>query len=73
MNGLPEPIAIFEFADQAIRQNPHRVGKELNEPFAGLHSARRSTFRIIYQIDDDDRVVDIRAVKHRADAYRRRT
>jgi mRNA interferase RelE/StbE len=39
---------------------------------AGLHSARRGDYRVIYRIDDEDRRVDVLAIEHRAEVYRRR-
>jgi hypothetical protein len=30
--------------------SPNRVGKPLEEPFDGYHSARRGTYRIIYRL-----------------------
>jgi len=38
----------------------------------GLHSARRGTFRILYRIDDDGRIVTVVRVEHCADVYRSR-
>lgn len=32
--------------------------------------ARRDTYRIIYQIDEAKRVVEIHSIRHRRDAYR---
>jgi mRNA interferase RelE/StbE len=34
--------------------------------------ARRGTYRVLYEIDDEDRVVTVTAIEHRADAYRSR-
>jgi mRNA interferase RelE/StbE len=39
---------------------------------AGLHSARRGDFRVIYRIDEPHNRVDIVAIEHRSDAYRPR-
>lgn len=36
----------------------------------GKHSARRGDFRIVYEIDDDRRLVTVLAVDHRSDVYR---
>jgi len=56
------------------------VGKPLGEPFAGLRSARRGSYRVIYAIrEPDDRsrkdhggggTVEIYRGAHRKDAYR---
>jgi mRNA-degrading endonuclease RelE of RelBE toxin-antitoxin system len=37
-----------------------------------MHSARRGDFRVIYQIDDHERIVTIVAIDHRSDVYRSR-
>ncbi|WP_322762216.1 type II toxin-antitoxin system RelE/ParE family toxin [Frankia sp. Cr2] len=69
---LPESVAaaVLELALGPLRGDPRRVGKPLHEPFAGMWSARRATYRIIYSIDDDKHLVTIEVVKHRRDSYR---
>ncbi len=71
MNRLSAPVAtaILEHIIGPIADNPHRLGKPLNEPFAGLRSARRGEYRILYVINDDERAVTIVAVRHRRNAY----
>jgi mRNA interferase RelE/StbE len=72
---LPEKIgaAIYEFITTTLLENPHRVGKRLIlPPFEGTWSARRGTYRVLYEIDEDDLVVTVTAVEHRTDAYRSR-
>ncbi|GAA4015792.1 hypothetical protein GCM10022247_43430 [Allokutzneria multivorans] len=53
-----------------LRENPYRVGKPLREPFEGVWSARRATYRVLYRINEEERTVLIEAIKHRGDAYR---
>jgi len=36
----------------------------------GLWRIRVGEYRIIYSIDDDNRVVDVSVIRHRSDAYR---
>ncbi len=71
---LPEAVAIavLEFLTGPLIEEPHRVGTPLRRELVGLHSARRGTFRILYRIDDDGRVVTVVRVEHRADVYRSR-
>ena len=71
---LPEKVgtAVIEFVYATLAANPHRVGKPLTLSLAGLHSARRGDYRIVYTIGDDRRTVEIIAIEHRADVYRRR-
>ncbi|WP_197684152.1 type II toxin-antitoxin system RelE family toxin [Allokutzneria albata] len=52
------------------RENPYRVGKPLREPFEGLWSARRATYRVVYRIDEEQRTIMIETIRHRGDAYR---
>jgi mRNA interferase RelE/StbE len=72
---LPEKIAaaVYEFITTALLENPRRVGKRLPlPPFEGTWSARRGTYRVLYEIDDETLVVTVTAIEHRADAYRSR-
>ena len=72
---LPEKIAaaVYEFITTALLADPHRVGKRLLlPPFEGTWSARRGTYRVLYEIDKDERIVTVTAIEHRADAYRSR-
>lgn len=57
---------------QAIAADPRRVGKPLRFELEGLWSARRGPYRVLYRINEDERVVTVVAVGHRADVYRRR-
>lgn len=71
---LPEKVgtAVVEFCYGALAENPQRVGKELKLDLAGLHSARRGDFRVIYRIDERVRRMEVVAIEHRSDVYRRR-
>ena len=70
--GLPPSVAAaaWELISGALAADPWRVGKPLHEPYEGLHSARRGTYRIVYQIDEGKHAIEIRSIRHRADAYR---
>ena len=71
---LAEKIATaaVEFIYGSLTENPHRVGKPLKLGLAGLHSARRGDYRVIYRKDDDARIVTVIAIEHRSDIYRPR-
>jgi mRNA interferase RelE/StbE len=71
---LPEKVATaaVEFIYGSLVQNPRRVGKPLKLGLAGLHSARRGDYRVIYRIDDHLHAVTVIAIEHRSDAYRAR-
>jgi mRNA interferase RelE/StbE len=62
--------AIVEFMLTALVQNPHRVGGRLQRELAGLHSARRGAYRVVYEIDDDERAVIVLRIDHRSNVYR---
>ena len=62
--------AIIEFTFGDLAREPRRVGKPLRDDLAGLFSARRGAYRVIYRIDDTARIVFIVRVDHRADVYR---
>lgn len=51
---------------------PRRVGKPLGQELAGAFAARRGEYRIVYEIDDDERTVTVLDVDHRRDIYRSR-
>ncbi|MEP7017441.1 MAG: type II toxin-antitoxin system RelE/ParE family toxin [Actinomycetota bacterium] len=69
---LPEKVAAaaYEFITGPLLEDPHRVGKPLNPPLAPAWTARRGTYRILYLLDDNARMVEVTAIRHRADAYR---
>lgn len=70
---LPEKVAtaVYEFLTTTLLDNPQRLGKRLLlPPFAGTWSARRGAYRVLYEIDDDSRIVTVTAVEHHATAYR---
>jgi mRNA interferase RelE/StbE len=68
---LPEVLAcaVWEFISGDLLINPHRVGKVLRFDLEGYRSARRGMYRVIYRIVDDEVVVEVIKISHRADAY----
>jgi mRNA interferase RelE/StbE len=62
--------AVIEFITGALIENPQRVGMALLNELAGIHSARRGTYRVLYRIDDDAHEVIVLRVEHRSDVYR---
>jgi mRNA-degrading endonuclease RelE of RelBE toxin-antitoxin system len=68
---LPEAVAAaaYEFITGPLLMEPYRVGKRLLPPMDDRFSARRGTYRIIYRIDDKNRVVTVVDVDHRRDVY----
>lgn len=71
---LPEKVhaAALETILGPLRENPRRLGKPLVGELAGLMSARRGDYRIVYEIIDEERVTVIHRVQHRSVVYRPR-
>lgn len=63
--------AVVETLD-AIAENPRRLGERLMLEREGWYSARRGPSRIIYELDEGERLVRVVAIGHRRDIYRRR-
>jgi len=65
---LPESAAFaaYEFIIGPLLDNPHRVGKQLRPPLNDRHIARRGTYRVLYEIDDERRRVAVVGVFRRA-------
>ncbi|MGH9069166.1 MAG: type II toxin-antitoxin system RelE family toxin [Acidimicrobiales bacterium] len=71
---LPEKIAAacVELIFGPLAENPHRLGAPLTGRLAGLRSARRGSYRIVYRTDDDLRRIEIVHVDHRGTVYQYR-
>jgi mRNA interferase RelE/StbE len=69
---LPEAVAaaVIEFLTTALIEQPHRVGKPLRGQLEGIFSARRGTYRVVYEIREEPRQVVVYRIEHRRDAYR---
>ena len=70
---LPEKVAtaVVEFVYGPRAGNPTRVGRPLRFELEGVWSAHRGDYRVVYRIDEPGRRVDVLAIGHRADVYRR--
>lgn len=73
-NQLPEAVAaaVIEFLATALVREPRRVGRPLRGDLAGIWSARRGTYRILYRVRENPREVVVLRIEHRRDAYRPR-
>lgn len=71
---LPEAVAaaVIEFLTTSLLREPRRVGKQLRRELAGIWSARRGTYRVLYRIRENPREVIVLRVEHRSDVYRPR-
>lgn len=74
MERLPAKIraAALEAILGPIAQNPQRAGKPLVGELAGLWSARRGDYRIVYEILEGEQIVVVHRVQHRGTVYRPR-
>lgn len=68
---LPASVAaaVIEFLTGSLIENPHRVGKESRDELAGIHSARRGGYRVLYRINEREHEVVVLRVGHRRDIY----
>lgn len=68
---LPESAAwaVIDFINGRLLRNPHRIGYPLHGRLEGLYGAHVGDYRVEYDIDDEDRRVEVVRVAHRADIY----
>ena len=62
--------AVVEFCFGRLISKPYRVGRPLGRELEGWYSARVGAYRVIYWIDEGERIVYVDHVAHRADVYR---
>ena len=74
LDQLPEKVAtaIVEFMLGALLDDPHHVGGALRRELVGLRSARRGTYRVVYEIDERASTVIVLRIDHRSTVYRPR-
>ena len=72
LDRLPERVAaaIAELLTGDLLAAPRRVGKPLRRELAGIWSARRGSYRVLYEIDEEKQCVVVLRIDHRADVYR---
>ncbi|MBE7163477.1 MAG: type II toxin-antitoxin system RelE/ParE family toxin [Williamsia herbipolensis] len=70
---LPESVAaaVIDFMTTALIESPRRVGRSLRGDLAGVWSARRGSYRVLYRVREGSRQVVVLRVDHRRDVYRR--
>ena len=71
---LPEAVAaaVINFLTTTLVREPRRVGKPLRGELAGIWTARRGSYRVLYRLREDTREVIVVRIEHRKDAYRPR-
>lgn len=69
---MPRQVAnaAHEFLTPTLLTSPHRWGMPLPLPhYAGTWSAHRDQYRVLYEIDEQRRIVTVTAVEQRGDAH----
>jgi len=74
LNRLPPKVAAatVEFILGPLIGEPRRVGHPLQRELKGLWSARRGAYRILYELNEREHVVNVVRIDHRSDVYRPR-
>jgi mRNA-degrading endonuclease RelE of RelBE toxin-antitoxin system len=62
-------MAVVDFLYGPLAADPYRVGKPLRFELEGYWSARRGQYRVIYSIHEDQILVKVVRISHRADVY----
>jgi mRNA interferase RelE/StbE len=73
LDQLPHKVsaAIAEFITATLPADPRRLSKPLRYELFGWHVARRGDYRVTFRMLDDDHVLLIGRIEHRAHVYRR--
>jgi addiction module RelE/StbE family toxin len=68
---LPGPVAwaAWTFITERLPTDPHRLGGELTGPYRGCRSAHLGTYRVVYRIEENARVIHVLSIRLRADVY----
>jgi mRNA interferase RelE/StbE len=71
---LPDSVAaaIAEFVAGPLLDEPSGVGRSLLRELSGYHAARRGGYRVVYRIDEAERIVRVVRIDHRVDVYHSR-
>lgn len=74
LDRLPHRVAaaVVEFVTGPLCVSPYQVGHPLQRELAGLWSARRGAYRVVYEIDEAEETITVLRIGHRADIYRTR-
>ena len=73
LDRLPHKVAtaVVEFVTGTLPADPYRLSKPLRFEFEGWRVARRGDYRVTIRALDNDRVLYIGHIEHRAHVYRR--
>ncbi|WP_104523505.1 type II toxin-antitoxin system RelE family toxin [Blastococcus atacamensis] len=60
---------MVDFLYGILAADPYRVGKPLRFELEGYWSARRGRYHVIYSVHEDQVLVRVLRISHRADVY----
>jgi len=63
-------VAIVQFLTVVLPSNPRRLSKPLRFELEGLQVARRGDYRVTFRIDEEQQVLRIGRIEHRAHIYK---
>ena len=63
-------LALVTYVDDRLATNPVRLSKPLTGELSHLRGSRNGDYRVLIAVDEDDEVVRIVRVDHRAHVYR---
>ena len=74
LDRLPEKVAaaVVEFVTTTLPADPNRMSKPLQGNLSQWRVARRGEYRVTLQILEEDKIILIGRIEHRADVYRPR-
>ena len=64
----PENKKLIKAAIRKLQQDPN-AGGDLQEELAGFKSYKSKRYRIIYKLNEEERIIEIYYVGHRRDVY----
>lgn len=64
----PENNKIIKEALNELRQNPY-IGDDLQEELSGFKSYKPKRYRILYNINEDKKAIQVYYIGHRRDVY----
>lgn len=64
----PENRKLIKSALEELSQDPHS-GDDLQEELSGFKSCKPKRYRILYKIDEENRLIQVYYIGHRKDVY----
>jgi mRNA-degrading endonuclease RelE of RelBE toxin-antitoxin system len=64
--------AIVEFVTGPLADNPRRLSKPSRMNCSGGTRPRRGDYRVLFTLDDEDRIPYVHRIEHRSDVYKPR-